>query len=86
MTHLGFAALAAALKMLDVMSGLFSATVLMHTGQLMQLLRKHVRQLIMAHASFTYDPGDPADLEKNKSLVRLLDLSLIHISEPTRPY
>ena len=39
----------------------------------MQLLHKHVRQLIMAHVSFTYDPGDLADLEKNKSLVRLLD-------------
>ena len=70
--HLGFAALATVLSMLDVMSGLFSATVLMHTGQSVQLLHKHVRQLIMAHVSFTYDPGDPADLEKNKFLVRLL--------------
>jgi len=73
MAHLGFAALVTVLEMLDVVNGLLSAKVLTHTGQSMQLLQKHVRQLIMAHVSFTYDPGDPADLEKNKSLVRLLD-------------
>ena len=73
MAHLGFAALATVLKMLDVMGGLLSATVLVHTGQSVQLLHKHVRQLVMAHVSFTYDPGYPADLEKSRSLVRLLD-------------
>ena len=41
-------------------------------GQSTQLLQKHARQLIMARISFTYDPGDPADLEKNKPLARLL--------------
>ena len=73
MAHLGFAALAAVLEMLGVMRGLFCATVLMHKGQITQLLQKHVCQLTMARISFTYDPGDPADLEKSKSLVRLLD-------------
>jgi len=70
--HLGFAALATVLEMLDVVNGLLSAKVLTHKGQSMQLLQKHVRQLIMARIRFTYDPGDPADLEKSKSLVRLL--------------
>ena len=67
MTHFGFAALAAVLEMLGVVNGLLSAKVLTHKGQSMQLLQKHVRQLSMARATITYDPGDPADLEKNKS-------------------
>ena len=65
----------------------------LHVGSLLQimclrLLQKHGHRPIVLLGGGTTRIGDPSGKDKTRKILneKEIDLSLIHISEPTRPY
>ena len=73
MVHLGFAAVTALIKQLDIVNGTFCATHLLHRGQSQQWLRSRVRQLIRERLAFQYESPDPPDFAANRALLQVLE-------------